>query len=83
MGKRVLALVFVLALLTGTFSSALAAETEIDYNISREVRVLGHLADDAAARFSPMLRRSSRKNGPISSWWTTARTITASSSGWN
>lgn len=47
MGKRVLALVFVLALLTGTFSSALAAETEIDYNISREVRVLGHLADDA------------------------------------
>ena len=77
MGKRVLALVFVLALLTGTFSSALAAETEIDYNISREVRVLGHLADDARREiFANVAAKLKEK-------WPTARTITASSSGWN
>ena len=47
MVKKVLALILALGLLMGTLSSALAADTSIDYNISREVRVLGHLADDA------------------------------------
>lgn len=48
MKNKVIALALVLCMLTGLAVSALASSTPaVDYSMKKEVRVLGHLADDA------------------------------------
>lgn len=45
--RKVLIAILVAGLMLSTLSSALATDSGVDFNINKEVRVLGHLADEA------------------------------------